>query len=148
MKVLKQCAALPYLECEGRTLVLLLTTRGRGRWSIPKGWPKTGTRDAALAAREAFEEAGVRGKVSEQPIGYFEYTKRLHLFAWIRCRVEVYALHVDRQYLDWPERASRKYTWVTLADAAALIKEPQLRQLLQRLDAAGGQFAPGAAELW
>lgn len=148
MKVLKQCAALPYLECDGRTLVLLLTTRGRGRWSIPKGWPKTGTRDAALAAREAFEEAGVRGKVSEQPIGYFEYTKRLHLFAWIRCRVDVYALHVDRQCLEWPERASRKYTWVTLADAAALIKEPQLKLLLQRLDAANGQFAPATAELW
>jgi 8-oxo-dGTP pyrophosphatase MutT (NUDIX family) len=148
MKVLKQCAALPYLECDGRTLVLLITTRGRGRWSIPKGWPKAGMRDAALAAREAFEEAGVRGEVSERPIGYFEYTKRLHIFAWIRCRVEVYALRVDRQYIDWPERTSRKYSWVALEEAADLLKEPQLKALLRGFADAGGLFAPAGSELW
>jgi len=148
MKVLKQCAALPYVECDGSSLVLLITTRGRGHWSIPKGWPKAGTQDAALAAREAFEEAGVRGEISDRPIGFFDYTKRLHVFAWIRCRVEVYALRVDRQHLVWPERESRKLAWATLEEAVALVKEPQLKALLGRLCELGGPFAPAGNELW
>jgi 8-oxo-dGTP pyrophosphatase MutT (NUDIX family) len=132
-KVLRQCAALPYVECGGSKLVLLITTRGRGRWTIPKGWPKSGTPNAALAAREAFEEAGVKGEVGDTPIGTYDYTKRLHLFAWIRCRVEVYALQVDRQFLSWPEQASRKLAWVALGEAGSLVKEPQLRALLRAL---------------
>jgi 8-oxo-dGTP pyrophosphatase MutT (NUDIX family) len=148
MRALKQCAALPFVECDGRTFVLLITSRGRGRWGIPKGWPKAGERDAALAAREAFEEAGVRGKVSDQPIGYFEYTKRLRFFVWIRCRVEVFALRVDRQYLDWPERGSRKLAWVTLEEAVALVSEPNLRALLSRLRELGRIFAPAGRALW
>ncbi len=60
MEPLKQIAALPYVETERSSLVLLITTRGMGRWSIPKGWPKPGLSYPELAAREAFEEAGVK----------------------------------------------------------------------------------------
>ncbi len=45
----------------------LLTSRDTGRWVIPKGWPMN-RQDAAyeVAAREAFEEAGVRGTVENR----------------------------------------------------------------------------------
>lgn len=61
MEPLKQIAALPYVETERSSLVLLITTRGMGRWSIPKGWPKPRLSDAEFAAQEAFEEARVAG---------------------------------------------------------------------------------------
>jgi ADP-ribose pyrophosphatase YjhB (NUDIX family) len=54
---LKQVAALPIVETAGGPLVLLITTRGRGRWTIPRGWPKLGLTDADQAAQEAAEEA-------------------------------------------------------------------------------------------
>jgi 8-oxo-dGTP pyrophosphatase MutT (NUDIX family) len=50
-------------------MVLLITTRGRGRWTIPKGWPEKGLRDRDLAAKEAVEEAGVEGEVGSKPVG-------------------------------------------------------------------------------
>ena len=69
MALLEQCAALPYIKTERGLLVLLVTTRGTGRWTIPKGWPKAGLSNSELAAREAFEEAGVAGEISNRPLG-------------------------------------------------------------------------------
>ena len=51
--------------------ILLVTTRQTKRWIVPKGWPIKGLKPAKSAAREAFEEAGVRGRVGARAIGHF-----------------------------------------------------------------------------
>jgi len=131
METLKQCAALAYVETGNTPLVLLITTRGRGRWTIPKGWPKAGMADSELAAREAREEGGVEGEVGTTTLGSFDYTKRLHVFSWVRCRVAVYPLRVDRQLLSWPEKASRTVVWVPPEEAAQLVPQRPLADLLR-----------------
>lgn len=130
---LKQVAALPVVETDEGPLVLLITTRGRGRWTIPRGWPKPGMADADLAAQEAAEEAGVEGDVDPERLGSFEYTKRFHLFSWAKCRVDVFALRVRCQQLDWPEKAARKCLWVTPHEAASLVADGGLSALLSEL---------------
>jgi 8-oxo-dGTP pyrophosphatase MutT (NUDIX family) len=130
MELFSQCAALAYVETANAPLILLITTRRRGRWTIPKGWPKAGLPDAELAAREAQEEGGVEGEVGDAPLGSYDYTKRLHLFSWVRCRVAVYPLRVDRQLLTWREKASRTVLWVPPEKAAELVRERQLSDLL------------------
>ena len=129
--LLKQVAALPFVETEASPLVLLITTRGRGHWTIPKGWPKPGVPDAELAAREAFEEAGLEGEIGARPIGSYLYTKRLHLFSWVRCSVDVYPLRVRCQELDWPEKSSRRAKWVPPREAASMVREVQLAEVLR-----------------
>ena len=128
---LKQIAALPVVETADGPLILLITTRARGRWTIPRGWPKPGVPDPELAAREAFEEAGVEGEIAPEPVGHFRYTKRLHLFSWARCDVDVYKLAVESQQLDWPEKASRKTKWVALEEAPAMIRDRGLAGFLR-----------------
>lgn len=128
---LKQVAALPVVETAGGPLVLLITTRGRGHWTIPKGWPKPGVADAELAAQEAFEEAGVEGDISPEPIGSFLYTKRLHFFSWAKCSVDVYTLRTRSQALNWPEKPARKAMWVEPGDAASFVREAQLAAVLR-----------------
>lgn len=128
---LKQVAALPFVHLEHGPLVLLITTRGRGRWTIPKGWPKPGMPDSELAAREALEEAGVEGDIASEPMGSFGYTKRLHLLSWAKCSVDIYALRVRCQVLDWPERQARKSKWVALKEAAAIVQETELAEVLR-----------------
>ena len=65
-----QFAALPWRrDAGGEVEVLLITSRETRRWVIPKGWPIKGMKSAKSAAREAFEEAGVLGKVAKTPIG-------------------------------------------------------------------------------
>ena len=73
--VAAQSAALCWRMHKGRVQVLLITSRDTGRWVIPKGWPMTGLSSAAAAAREAWEEAGVEGKVQETVLGTFVYDK-------------------------------------------------------------------------
>jgi 8-oxo-dGTP pyrophosphatase MutT (NUDIX family) len=128
---LKQVAALPLVEMAEGPLVLLITTRGRGRWTIPKGWPKAGVPDAEIAAREAFEEAGVAGNIATWPIASFLYTKRLHLFSWVECSVDVYTLQVRSHELEWREKASRKLRWAAPDEAASLVGEAQLADVLR-----------------
>jgi 8-oxo-dGTP pyrophosphatase MutT (NUDIX family) len=111
--------------------VLLLTSRGTGRWVIPKGWPMRNRTPAGTARREAFEEAGVKGELwSKKPIGSFRYMKRDEDFAG-EILVQVFVLGVEQQKKDWPEKDERRVRWFSLRQAAALVKERELAKLLR-----------------
>ncbi len=125
-----QVAALCYRFAHGRAEVLLVTSRDTGRWVLPKGWPMPGRSPARTAAREAFEEAGVLGRVAQTPIGSFHYRKILDDGSSLPCRVEVFPLAVRRLLRDFPERRQRVRKWMTMAKAAARVAEPELRDLL------------------
>ena len=127
-----QYAALPYRFTPAAELeILLVTTRRSRRWIIPKGWPIKGLRPPKSAAREAFEEAGVRGKVGAKSLGVFNYEKLLvDNGVPVDCEVKVFPLLVKRQSETWPEFEQRVVQWVEPAKALALIKEPELKKLV------------------
>ena len=113
--------------------VLLLTSRGSGRWVIPKGWPMRNRTPAGTARREAFEEAGVKGELwSKKPIGSFRYMKRDENFKG-EILVRVFVLAVEQQKKDWPEKDERRVRWFSLRQAAALVKERDLARLLRSI---------------
>ena len=127
-----QYGALPYRFNQDAALeVLLVTTRGTRRWIIPKGWPIKGLRPAKSAAREAFEEAGVRGRVGSKPMGLFTYDKLVdEAGLQTTCEVKVYPLLVKRQSELWPESQQRTTQWVEPSRAIAMIKEPDLKTIV------------------
>lgn len=127
----QQVAALPYISLGGQTHVLLITSRERGRWILPKGWPVKGLSYSQAAAREAEEEAGVIGTVSPEPLGHFDYQKRMSKGYEVRCSVLVYPLHVIEHRLDWKERNDRQMRWCTLSEAASQVDDSGLGHLLQ-----------------
>ena len=111
--------------------ILIVTTRTSKRWIIPKGWPIKGLKPAKSAAREAFEEAGVRGRVGMKSLGIFHYDKLLAESGIpVNCEVRVFPLLVKRQSEAWPEFEQRLIQWVEPARAVALIKEPGLKKLV------------------
>ncbi|GFO80421.1 MAG: hypothetical protein A49_00480 [Methyloceanibacter sp.] len=128
---LKQIAALPIVDTSDGPLVFLVTTRGRGRWTIPRGWPKPGMADNVMAAKEAADEAGVDGKIGKRPIGSYTYTKRLHFYSWAKCVVDVYPLYVKTHQLEWRERDARKVRWASPEEAADLVADAELADLLR-----------------
>jgi 8-oxo-dGTP pyrophosphatase MutT (NUDIX family) len=77
---------------------MLVTSRGTRRWIIPKGWPKIGLPLYKTAEEEAFEEAGLSGRVSKRQMGSYSYEKMLKDGRTTKCRVQVYALRVTRQH--------------------------------------------------
>ncbi len=132
-----QVAALPVMVGDdGIERVLLLTSRETGRWVIPKGWPIRGRKPYEAAAQEALEEAGVTGHVKKKPIGTYDYFKRREAHFDV-CRVEVYALRVERQLKNWREKGQREAQWCALDEAADLVQEPGLIALLRDLAKVG-----------
>lgn len=126
----RQCAALPLSRDGAEVRVMLVTSRETRRWVIPKGWIEKRHSAAAQAAQEAFEEAGIRGRIGKAPIGRYDYPKRLANGASVTCEVEVYPLEVEQLLERWPEMAERERRWFTLAEAAALVQEGGLGSLM------------------
>jgi len=135
----QQVAALPFRVTETGLEVMLITSRRTRRWIVPKGWPEAGSEPSAEAAREALEEAGICGEVTEKPFGAFHYLKERKHGDGMNCRVNLFPLKVTRQRRTWPEKASREAKWLPYAEAAALVAEPELRRLILKFAA---QFAP------
>lgn len=128
-----QVAALPVRRPGGGGLeVLLVTSRDTGRWVVPKGWPWRKVADHEAAAGEAWEEAGVRGRISSEVIGTFTYLKRRNSKSHL-VSVSVFVLEVVEEAGDWPEIKQRRRQWFAPDEAAGLVDEPDLKQLLQSL---------------
>jgi 8-oxo-dGTP pyrophosphatase MutT (NUDIX family) len=111
--------------------VLLITSRNSKRWILPKGWPEAGLSPAENAAREAFEEAGVSGKIEAQPIGSYHYLKAKKDGGGMPCSVDVFALAVTKQSDDWPEKNARELAWMPVEQAMMQVSEPGVRQILK-----------------
>ncbi len=128
----KQVAALCWRAApRGGLEVLLITSLNSKRWILPKGWPMNGMSLAESAAREAFEEAGVAGRIASKPAGSYHYLKEKKDGGGVPCSVDVFALEVTQQHGDWPEKGARDITWLPLDEAAVRVCEPGLRQLLR-----------------
>jgi 8-oxo-dGTP pyrophosphatase MutT (NUDIX family) len=139
-----QAAALPWRRtAEGGLEVLLITSRETRRWVIPKGWPMKGLNSARTAAREAFEEAGVKGEPAKRKLGVYHYDKRLRSGRLQRVRVSVYALKVSGERSVWPEAGQREKLWTTPQAAAELVQEPELAELLKTFAPDGPADAAG-----
>ncbi|AYG58196.1 NUDIX hydrolase [Rhizobium jaguaris] len=132
----QQYAALCYRvrKKTGELEVLLLTSRDTGRWVIPKGWPMPGKLSHEVAAREAFEEAGVRGTIETEPLGAFNYDKVLKDGIQVPCRVQVYALDVTDLAKNFKEKGERSIEWVSCDEAAKRVREPELRGIILAFD--------------
>lgn len=120
--------------------VLLITSRETGRWVLPKGWPIKGLVDAKSAAQEAWEEAGVEGRVGRL-MGRYTYDKIIGRNSdrekAVPCAVDVYDLRVDKLSKRYPEAKQRRRKWFTPQEASTLVDEIELREIL-------GTFIPAA----
>lgn len=145
----RQFAAIPtMLDPNGQPLVLLVTSRGSGRWIVPKGWPMANHTGRQVALQEAWEEAGITGVIpGKHPLGHFNYHKMLAGGGHICCRVEAFLMRVEREEAEWPEQAQRQRRWFTPREAAALVTEPELQQLIARLEPTTRMATDGEAAL-
>ena len=127
----RQVAALPWRRGADGIEILLVTSRETRRWVTPKGGRMAGKTDAQSAAMEAFEEAGVEGVISGEPIGTFRYLKVLKRRAPRWCVVALHALEVRIEHSVWPEQAERERVWLSAEQAAARVSEPDLAAIIR-----------------
>lgn len=129
-----QFAALCYRQRKGKTQVLLITSRQTKRWIIPKGWPIDGKTPSESAMTEAWEEAGVIGKVFTQSLGLFSYSRYLPDGEEYPCVAMVYPIKVKSLADDYPETGQRDRRWFGRKRAAENVAEPELAHILKNFD--------------
>ncbi|MDB5688315.1 MAG: hydrolase [Sphingomonas bacterium] len=126
-----QVGALPYaIDTDGAVRVLLITSRRSARWIAPKGWPVRGLTLAEGAAKEAFEEAGVRGKAGE-PIGLIPPARDGR--GAMSPAILIHPLRVETELATWPERGQRQRRWLPPEEAAELAASPLLAAMIRSL---------------
>uniref|UniRef100_A0A0D9W0J7 Nudix hydrolase domain-containing protein n=1 Tax=Leersia perrieri TaxID=77586 RepID=A0A0D9W0J7_9ORYZ len=112
--------------------VLMINSQSGPGLLFPKGgWENDETVEQA-AAREAVEEAGVRGDIVKF-LGYYDFKSKTHQDACCpegMCRAAVFALHVNEELDSWPEQSTRRRTWLTVSEATSQCRYQWMQEAL------------------
>lgn len=120
-----QSAIIPYRNVDGEVQVLLITTRNKGKWIVPKGGIEKHLDSHESAEQEALEEAGVEGRVSPVSIGCYR-----HGDSEKDPIVEVFLMRVERELDSWEEDDERTRRWVPLEEVYQHVEEDGLKSIL------------------
>jgi 8-oxo-dGTP pyrophosphatase MutT (NUDIX family) len=122
-----QVAAICYRVRSGRIEFLLVRTRGSGRWTFPKGSAEPGLTHAQAAALEAFEEAGVHGRIEEASFaryvrrGQDDRRRSVAKSGEKEFAVSAHLCEVSR--LSPPKESGRNRTWFSVEDARRCLRK-------------------------
>lgn len=123
----RQSGVIPYRVRKGSLEILLITSRRGRRWIIPKGIIEPDYSARNSAAKEALEEAGVKGGVHSKLLGVYRHRK-----CGKTCTVKVYPMRVTRVYKVWAE-TDRGREWVSLKKALELVSNEGLKRVIKKL---------------
>jgi 8-oxo-dGTP pyrophosphatase MutT (NUDIX family) len=128
-----QAGVVPFRRKKDGSLRICLTHKpANGAWGIPKGYVDPGRTPIESALNEAWEEAGLHGRVVGDPVGVYEYTK------WgVTLSVEIYLMKVTGQDDTWQEDHIRERHWLEPEKARRRIRgrpfAAPVRDALERL---------------
>jgi phosphohistidine phosphatase len=122
-----QAAAIALRRKDNELEVCLIRRRGSRHWGVPKGLVDPGETLEETALKEAWEEAGIKGRLIGTPLGTYEYDK------WdTTLRVSVYVMEVTEQHAVWQEADLRERKWTSFDEAATLLLQHPVRAFLHR----------------
>ncbi len=129
MGSIKQFGVIPYTVANGRKKpekIILITSRSNGCWIFPKGNPLKNKSGYHAAAQEAFEEAGLEGKVLRNKLFTTTYIHKKNKYS-----LTLYPMEVKKVHKRWPEKKERKRKVVSLTKARSLLEHKTLQKCLQ-----------------
>jgi len=126
----EQAAAFPIRLRKRGLQACLIRRRDAGAWGIPKGLVDPGDTHEETALNEAWEEAGISGRLLGQPVGTYRYRK------WgSKLTVAVFVMEVLHQESRWEESLIRERLWTSLDEAIELLSDHPVAPLLDRVRA-------------
>ncbi|MBI9072450.1 MAG: NUDIX hydrolase [Melioribacteraceae bacterium] len=120
-----QSAVIPYKIENMQLKIMLITSRKKKRWIIPKGVIEPGMTPRESALREALEEAGCIGEVEDEKIGSYEICKWEGI-----CSVDVYPMKVNKEFDSW-EEDFRDRAWFTTDEVLNKIYNEDIKKVIQ-----------------
>jgi 8-oxo-dGTP pyrophosphatase MutT (NUDIX family) len=122
---MRQALAVPYREVAGRFEFCLVTSLAKGRWGFPKGIVDPGETAEEAAAKESWEEAGLRGEIVGPTLGEYEDAK------WgYRLVVAGYVLQITEVAEQWLEADRRHRAFLSPALARERLANRDQRKML------------------
>lgn len=125
----RQSGVIPFRGIADNLEVLIISTRKKKRWGVPKGIHDPGLTAQESAGKEAYEEGGVLGEVYDELIGEYTYPK------WgAHCHVKVYPMKVTRELPEhqWLE-SHRGRRWVPIEKAVEIVDNQAVADLIRGL---------------
>jgi 8-oxo-dGTP pyrophosphatase MutT (NUDIX family) len=116
----EQVAAICF-RARGSGIEFLLVQTRKGRWIFPKGSAEPGLTHAQAAALEAFEEAGVHGRMEEASFARYVQRKRGHMRRATELAVSAHLCEVLR--LVPPPELNRNPTWFSAEKAKRRLRD-------------------------
>ncbi|MBL9080360.1 MAG: NUDIX hydrolase [Planctomycetales bacterium] len=123
--VFRQALAIPYRVCHGRLEICLVTSLRKRRWCFPKGYVEPGETETQAALKEAWEEAGLTGKIVGESLGTYD-DKKLGTTRRITC----YTMLVARSRRTWKESDLRERCWLPAGEALEMLSRAKQRDIL------------------
>ncbi len=105
--------------------ICLITSSSGKHWLVPKGHLEHGDKLVETARQEAWEEAGLTGRISSRPVGVYEYQKLGQLY-----RVVIFWMSVTHVQEKWPECKRRRRRWLSPEKALPHISHSSLRRIV------------------
>jgi 8-oxo-dGTP pyrophosphatase MutT (NUDIX family) len=124
---IEQSGVIPYRLEQGKIEILLVSSRKKKRWVIPKGIVEPDLTPQDSAAKEALEEGGILGEVLPESVGTYTYEKWGGV-----CRVVVFLLKVTSLEANWLEDY-RDRQWFSLPEARKRLDEAELKNILLKV---------------
>ena len=123
----QQAAAIPIRRRGEAVQVCLIRKRLAGSWGIPKGTVDSGETHESTALNEAWEEAGLRGRLVGDSLGTYKYEKYGRALT-----VMVFVMEVLEHHKDWIEAGIRERRWVSTDEAHVMLIEHPAHGFLSR----------------
>ena len=120
--------AIPFRFADNNLEILSIRTRRGEKWVVPMGTWDTARDLDETATAKAWEKAGVVGVLDKKALGIYEDEVNGE-----RRRVELFALEVEQQEEDWPDKDLGTRRWLDVDQAISTVSSPGIGRLIEKL---------------
>ncbi|KAG9298991.1 hypothetical protein G9A89_020304 [Geosiphon pyriformis] len=110
--------------------ILLITRRKEGGWVLPKGGWENDESQQEAAARETYEEAGAKGRITRH-LGVWDHHILNKSTGLPKAMFSFFEMEVEQLEEMWPEMEERDRQWFNYDEAGKMLIKPFMREVIQ-----------------
>ena len=126
----KRIAIIPIIKKKSKKHVCLVTTKTSKSWIVPTGKYESDRTHRAVAMLEAYEEAGLVGKLDKAFQKEFTYKKS---GSGQKRHIRLYRMDVTKVCKAWPEKKQRKRDLIPVKSLKAHVTDKNLAKKLSKI---------------